>query len=219
MNPELTARSFRRPCSGQRTIAGYSLLTSTRAQKRQPWPSSTVTTTGRQWLKPYASARWPSHRPWRAVVVGSGISLFAPPVLSPTWPLTLASSVPRGRKALRKNHTNEHVSTCRSCASDRLAPAHRHQSDPHSSHGDRARTSPAVSARAALSCYRASSVGPRAVGSAAGLRAAGRKAAAEGQTTAHRSRPALSAWHSKFPPRLGLRRIRLLPTETCARRC
>jgi hypothetical protein len=44
-------------------------------------------------------------------------------------------------------------------------------------------------------------VDPPAVGSAAGLRAAGRKAAAEGQATAHRSRPALSAWHSKFPPK------------------
>jgi hypothetical protein len=77
-----------------------------------------------------------------------------------------------------------------------------------------------VSAGAALSCYRASSVGPPADGSAAGLRAAGRKAAAEGQTTAHRSRPALSAWHSKFPLRTwALRRIRLLPAETCARRC
>jgi hypothetical protein len=29
---------------------------------------------------------------------------------------------------------------------------------------------------------------------------AGRKAAADGQTTAHRSRPALSAGHNKFPP-------------------
>jgi hypothetical protein len=36
-----------------------------------------------------------------------------------------------------------------------------------------------------------------------GLRAAGRKAVAEGQTTAHRSRPALSAWHTSSPSGLG----------------